>query len=141
MFDSGSSHYTTMTITSFQDVSSYDGSDSVYLGNGNSLPISHFGRYTVPTATKPFSLSIVLCVPQLNKNLVSVSKLCQTNHVSVEIFESYFLVKDQLIGIPLLRGSKIGGVSYAPWSFYIQINLVNYLSMHQLHHKFDHPSN
>ncbi|KAL4280542.1 hypothetical protein GQ457_03G010170 [Hibiscus cannabinus] len=68
MFDSGVSHYTTMTIVSLQDVFSYDGPDSIHLGNGNSLPIFHIGCRTITTAIKSLSLTNVLCVPQLNSN-------------------------------------------------------------------------
>ncbi|KAE8695056.1 hypothetical protein F3Y22_tig00110745pilonHSYRG00179 [Hibiscus syriacus] len=41
MFDSGASHHTTMTTTTLQDSFAYDGPDTIQLGNGNSLPISH----------------------------------------------------------------------------------------------------
>ncbi|GMJ02052.1 hypothetical protein HRI_003874400 [Hibiscus trionum] len=138
MFDSGALHHTIMIDASLQDISSYDGSDTVYLGNGNSLPISHIGRCIVPTATKPLSLTNVLCVP--HTNLMSVSKLCHTNHVSVDLFDSYFLVKDRPTRIPILQGNKIGGVYYVLRSFYPQVNSVNCLLVHHLHHKFGHPS-
>lgn len=46
----------------------------------------------------------MLYVPKINRNLISVHKLCNTNAVSVEFFPSSFQVKDLKTGVRLLCG-------------------------------------
>ncbi|CAH9057854.1 unnamed protein product, partial [Cuscuta europaea] len=141
MFDSGASHHAASGVASLQEFSTYDGPDEIHLGNGTSLPISHVGRTLVSTPTRPLSLTNVLCVPQLHKNLVSVSQLCKTNRVSVEFFPSHFLVKEQPTGSPILRGENINGVYYAPSVSPPSINATSLSTLSQLHHRMGHPSN
>ncbi|XP_019172464.1 PREDICTED: uncharacterized protein LOC109167849 [Ipomoea nil] len=103
LFDSGASHHATSNLASLQTLSEYSGPDEVRLGDDNSLQISHIGRSVIPTLFSVLALENVLHVPQLHTNLVSISKLCQTNHVSVEFFGSHFLVKDLRTGTVLLK--------------------------------------
>ena len=54
-----------------------------------------------------FTLNNVLCVPSKNQNLISISKFYRSNKTSIELFPSYFLIKDLCIGKPLLQGKNM----------------------------------
>ncbi|XP_019159688.1 PREDICTED: uncharacterized protein LOC109156293 [Ipomoea nil] len=103
LFDSGASHHTTSDPSILHSVTEYGGPDEIHLGDGTSLSISHTGQTTLPASNHDLSLSSVLCVPQLQRNLVSVSKLCKSNNVSVKFFDTYFCVKDRSTGALLQR--------------------------------------
>lgn len=60
------------------------------------------------------SLSNVLCAPTMTKNLISVSRLCQTNNVYVTFFPSNFQVKDLRTGAILLQEPLKDGVYVWP---------------------------
>ncbi|GFP97350.1 retrovirus-related pol polyprotein from transposon tnt 1-94 [Phtheirospermum japonicum] len=142
LFDSGASHHATPNHSSLQSFSDYGGPDEIHLGNGNSLRITHIGHTTLPTSGHNLSLTNVLCVPQLRTNLISISKLCKSNHVYVEFFPSYFLVKDLRTGMSLMRGQNIHDVYYAPFSCPPQINVTKLsLPASDLHHRLGHPAN
>ena len=53
----------------------YHGSDGVMVGNGQTLPITHFGQATIGTGVSSINLNDVLLVPDIKKNLLSVSSL------------------------------------------------------------------
>lgn len=60
-----------------------------------------------------FSFVHVLCVPTMKKNLISVSKICSSNSVSIEFLPISFHVKDFLLGVALLQGiTRDNGESY-----------------------------
>nr|GEW18358.1 hypothetical protein [Tanacetum cinerariifolium] len=82
--------------------------DEIFLGDGNSHPISHTSNTQIYTSHKSLALSNVLCVPNLRQNLISIAKLCKSNSVSVKFFSSHFLVKDLRTRAPLLRRENIG---------------------------------
>lgn len=49
-------------------------------------------------------LKNILCVPEIAKNLVSVSKLAQDNSVFIEFHDDFCLVKDKCTGQTMLKG-------------------------------------
>lgn len=110
LMDTGASHHTVNDATSLHTLMDYTGPDEIVLGDGKSLRISHTGSVSIPLNSRSLVLSEVLCVPNLHKNLVSVSKLCRTNSVSVEFFDTYFVVKDRQSGTPLVRGPVVSDV-------------------------------
>lgn len=46
----------------------------------------------------------ILCVPEIAKNLVSVSKLAHDNSVFIEFHSDFCLAKDKRSGKPMQRG-------------------------------------
>jgi len=68
------------------------------------MAITHIGFASIPTDFKTLSLKDILCVPSVNKNLIYVYRLCNTNQVSVEFFPASFQVKDFSTGVQLLQG-------------------------------------
>lgn len=90
--------------------SEYDGTDEIAVGNGNKLQITHIGFATLSSSSKSFTLTNVLCVPQMTRNLLSVSKFGQSNNLSIEFLPHCFLVKDLQTGNTLLKGPLRNGV-------------------------------
>ena len=52
------------------------GSETVTVGNGQELPVTHIGNGELRTLTHNFRLDNILSVPDLASNLLSVHKLC-----------------------------------------------------------------
>ena len=73
----------------------YHGNDVIYIGDGNSLPITHTGDANIVTSTGESKLKDVLVVPELKKNLLSVGKFTSDNHCIFEFTSSGFMIKDQ----------------------------------------------
>jgi hypothetical protein len=63
----------------------YTGNDQIRVGNGQGLQISHTGLASIPSESKNFSLKNLLHVPQIQKNLFSVTKFTCDNHVFIRI--------------------------------------------------------
>ncbi|GKA28374.1 ribonuclease H-like domain-containing protein [Tanacetum coccineum] len=102
-----SSHLTDNTgiLTSFSNSSIYP---SVFVGNGNSIPVTHTGHSFLHTSHKPLHLNHILVTPHIIKNLISVRKFTRDNDVSVE-FDAYgFSVKDYQTQKILLRCDSTG---------------------------------
>ena len=72
--DSVASHHVTGDFKNLITVSPYQGSDSVLVGNGIGLSISHTGSLSLSSPHTKLSLHDVLYVPSMNKNLISVSQ-------------------------------------------------------------------
>ena len=83
LFDSGASHHMTSDLANLSLHNLYGGGDGVLLGDGSSLNIFHTGSLYLPSYTRPFFFNSVLCVPSLQKNLISVFQLCSTNGVEL----------------------------------------------------------
>ena len=90
--------------------SSYKGSDDIMIGDGSALPITHTDSTTIPTSSHTFTLQNILCVPSMQKNLISIYQFCTNNHVSVEFSPSTFQVKDLNMRAILLMGEPKDGV-------------------------------
>jgi len=80
------------------------------LGDGSNLPISHIGSVSLPTSNTSFHLQDVLCVPKMQKKLISIALFCITNNVSIELFPHCFHVKDLQTRDILLQGGIKDGV-------------------------------
>ncbi|GJT97738.1 ribonuclease H-like domain-containing protein [Tanacetum coccineum] len=61
---------------------------SVFVGNGDSIPVTHMGHSFLHTSDKPLHLNHILVTPHIIKNLISISKFSLDNDVSVE-FDAY----------------------------------------------------
>uniref|UniRef100_A0A1J3J5Y3 Uncharacterized protein n=1 Tax=Noccaea caerulescens TaxID=107243 RepID=A0A1J3J5Y3_NOCCA len=102
--DSGATHHITSDLSNLSLHQPYTGGEEVIVGNGNGLPITRTGFTSLPSIHKSLSLHNVLCVPSIQKNLISVYRLCNVNQVSVEFSPTHFQVKDLTSGVPLLQG-------------------------------------
>ena len=114
VLDSGATHHVTNDFEQLHLTTPYNGKDQLHIGDGTALPISHTGNTNIITPSHTLHLNNVLHVPNIATHLLSISKLCQTNPVSVEFFSDYFLVKDLKTGTPLLKGQHKNGLYHLP---------------------------
>jgi len=88
----------------------YHGNDSLHVGDGNPLPILNIGSSQVFSPNKTFTLSNILHVPEIKKNLLSVQQFCLDNNVFFEFHSSFFAVKDVSTQAILLSGPSNNGL-------------------------------
>jgi hypothetical protein len=114
--DTGSTNHLTNNFNNLSLQSdTYLGNDQIHVGDGASLPIKHIGSTTLSTPTTSFTLNKLLHVPQIQKNLISVSQFTRDNNVYIEFHSSSFFVKDEATGRVLLRGKlKTAFTSFQP---------------------------
>ena len=72
--DSAATAHVTPSTTNLQSATPYGGNDTVMVGDGAFLPITHVGSTTISSGKLP--LNDVLVCPEMQKSLLSVSKLC-----------------------------------------------------------------
>ncbi|OMO81232.1 Reverse transcriptase, RNA-dependent DNA polymerase [Corchorus capsularis] len=108
--DSGASHHVTVDLNNLSISSEYDGTESIKIGDGTGLQITHTGETELFSSNHSFKLDEVLCVPTIAQNLVSVSKFCKANKVSVEFDANKFLVKDLQTQAVLTQGLNVDDV-------------------------------
>ncbi|OIT30912.1 hypothetical protein A4A49_12719 [Nicotiana attenuata] len=108
-FDSGATHHVTSDMANLSLQADYTGNDGLAVGNGMKLPISHIGSSILSTPTRPIYLNNILHVPQISKNLLSVSEITRDNNVHMDFHPYDCYVKD-LQGWKLLRGTLDDGL-------------------------------
>ncbi|KAL4347943.1 hypothetical protein GQ457_17G007820 [Hibiscus cannabinus] len=108
--DSGATHHLTKDLNNLQIGTTYPGTGTVKVGNGNTIPIQSIGQSTLLTSTRNLHLRNLLYVPNITKNLLSVSKFTQDNQVLLEFYPKCCKVKDLLTKKVLLEGSESGGL-------------------------------
>ena len=102
-------------ITSSEDElahgTEYTGSEKV-LANGMGLKISSISHSQLLSQThhKPLFLDKLLHVPQISKNLFSVSKFATDNNTYFEFFPTVCFVRDQVSRAILLQGKLQNGL-------------------------------
>ena len=99
--DFGASHHVTGDLSNLSHHQPYEGPDDILLGDGSGLEITHTGSSKLPTPSKSFFLSNMLCVSSIKQNLISISNFCKINNASIEFFLSSFVVKDFKTGVNL----------------------------------------
>ncbi|TXG69253.1 hypothetical protein EZV62_004188 [Acer yangbiense] len=109
--DSGATNHVTNDAGNLDLKSDYRGDESLMVGNGKQLDISHVGLKSLPSLTKhSIILKQVLHVPEIRKNLLSVSRLVNDNDVFIEFHANCCFVKDKLTGMEVLRGRLKNGL-------------------------------
>jgi Reverse transcriptase (RNA-dependent DNA polymerase)/gag-polypeptide of LTR copia-type/GAG-pre-integrase domain len=101
--DSGATHHVTNDINNLSSYMPYDGMDSLKIGNGLGMRISHIGSCKLTLANYALVLSDVLYVPSFTKNLLSLSKLLHDNPILIEFHENCCVIKERLTLMPLLQ--------------------------------------
>ena len=87
-----------------KNVHKYSGTDSIIIGDGSSLSITCIGNSFINQMGNVLPLDDVLLVPNLKKNLLSVSQLTSQFLVNCEFSDDNFCVKAWNIGHPLITG-------------------------------------
>lgn len=70
----------TANINSLQQVTSYEGSDKITIGNGEDIPIKHIGSAKLEMLPHTLILRSVSHVSTIVVSLLSVKQLCKDNH-------------------------------------------------------------
>lgn len=118
-FDSGASNHVTHQTDKFQDLTEHHGKNSLVVGNGDKLEIVATGS----SKLKSLNLDDVLYVPNITKNLLSVSKLAADNNIFVEFDKNCCFVKEKLTGKVILKGLlknglyQLSGTKGNPYAF------------------------
>ncbi|GKV03485.1 hypothetical protein SLEP1_g15775 [Rubroshorea leprosula] len=102
--DTGASDHMTSGTSNLIFKRPYNGKQNVYTGDGTPLHITHIGS----TSVGPLKLNNVLVVPNLKKNLISISKFTEENPCIFEFSSSGFVVKDQITQAILTKGTRKG---------------------------------
>ncbi|KAH9751421.1 hypothetical protein KPL71_014290 [Citrus sinensis] len=89
--DSGATTHMVNSTGKLKKFIPYGGSDKIFVGNGQSLHISHIGD----TTHGKLNLKDILVVPKLKKNLLSISKLVDDINCFVEFNSLGFVVKSK----------------------------------------------
>lgn len=108
--DSGASTHVITAVSNVTNPSQYGGNTTVVVGNGSELDISHIGCSYLSSSHGLLKLDNILCVPDIAKNLVSVSKLARDNNFYIEFHAGFCLVKDKASDQVVLRGTLKDGL-------------------------------
>ncbi|KAF3782478.1 Retrovirus-related Pol polyprotein from transposon TNT 1-94 [Nymphaea thermarum] len=83
---------------------------SVVTGDGSHHTITHVGNAQISMGSTLIPLKNVLVVPSVKKNIVSVSKLIDDTHSSVEFTPSSVFVKDAQTKMTFAEGTRKGNI-------------------------------
>ncbi|KAF3777917.1 Retrovirus-related Pol polyprotein from transposon TNT 1-94 [Nymphaea thermarum] len=86
---------------------------SVVTGDGSHHTISHVGNAQISMGSSSIPLKNVLVVPSVKKNIISVSKLIDDTHSSVEFTSSSVYVKDARTKKTFAEGTRKGNIQGA----------------------------
>ncbi|KAJ1695555.1 hypothetical protein LUZ63_012253 [Rhynchospora breviuscula] len=97
ILDSGASSHVASDLNNLSAFYNYEGIDSLQIGNGMGLPISHIGTAVLTVSNLKIKLNNVLVVPSFSKNLISISKLLADNpQILIEFSSTSCSFKDLL---------------------------------------------
>ena len=110
--DSRATNHVTADAQNLVTKIDYKGKDKLTVGNGSKLTISYIGSSIIsPCHTrKLLYLNNILHVPNITKNLLSISQFTHDNNVVIEFDSNCGLVKDKPLKITLLEGTLKEGL-------------------------------
>ena len=137
--DTGATHH--MTALPVCNPRPYNGPHNVYMGNGDSMSVSHTGNLPMSLGSSTFSLQNVFRIPSIQKNLLSVARFTKDNLVfflfAPDFYQIYCLRTGRLLfqgpcqdGLYPLHLSSESSVPHALSSVHSSI----------WHHRLGHPS-
>ena len=132
--DSGATNHLTAEVSNLMDKNEFHGLEQVHMGNGKGICIRHIGdsMFSSPfVPSKTLSLSHLLHVPEITKNLLSVSKFAQDNNVYFKFHPFSCCVKDKATHKVLLEAKLKGGL-YVFDQSQIKLQNVQHPVTHQL---------
>jgi hypothetical protein len=102
--DIGASAHMIFDVSQLDKMEPYTGKNKVTVGNGSSLPITHMGSYS---STSSFKLNDVLVVPNLTKNLLSISKLTNYFPLFVSFINNHFIIHNLQTQKVVASGNRV----------------------------------
>lgn len=109
--DSGATNHMTSDAQMLSNITPVSISDSVQVGNGAQLPVTHFGN----TKLGSLLLKNVLLIPELAAHLLSIYQLCKQNNFSVWFDEFMCIIQDKVLGKILFQGLSKHGLYPIPF--------------------------
>lgn len=98
--DSGATNHMTADLQNLVIQNDYKGKGKLIVGNGSELNISYIGDIFLSSSN--CRKALVLHVPQITKNLISISQFTKDNDVVIEFFFACCLIKDKVTRTTLL---------------------------------------
>lgn len=110
--DSGATHHMTNEAQNFSNKQDYKEESKVLIGNGSALLITHIGSNFIYSSSvnDHLILNDILHIPNINKNLLSISQFTNYNNVTLEFDSTCCVVKDKKTRQVLLRGTLLNGL-------------------------------
>ncbi|CAJ2679303.1 unnamed protein product [Trifolium pratense] len=135
LLDSGATHHVTNDLTNLALHHPYTGPDSLFMGNGSGLNISHSGTLLI----NDLSLSNALYVPSMKQQIISVSQLTKQTNSAVVFLPNSFYVMNLQTRQTTHKGSCVNGLYLLPTTS-PSAHTVQVESSASWHHKLGHPS-
>ncbi|PON91412.1 Zinc finger, CCHC-type, partial [Trema orientale] len=101
--DSGATNHVTADLSNLALQADYKGKEKLAVGNGSQLSISHIGSSQILTS-KALQLNNILHVPEITKNLISISQFTHDNDAVIEFYSTCCFVNDKATRKTLLQG-------------------------------------
>jgi len=108
--DTGATAHISANPGILHTLSKYKGTDTVMIGDGSCLPVTYIGDTSLRTKVTTLPLNDVLIVPEIKKNLLSVSKLTDDYPCSFVFDKNGVYVKDNYTKVTVKLGRKIRGL-------------------------------
>lgn len=112
--DSGATNHVTNDLLNLNLSSEYSGGKKLALGDGFEMNIAHIGETILQSgsslSSRKIMLKNLLHVPNITKNLLSVSQFAQDNSVFFEFHLFSCFVKDQASKEVVLKGTLDNGL-------------------------------
>ena len=114
--DSGETYHLTNDMNNMHIAEPFASIYKLVVGNGTSLSITHLGHATLKMldcntkASFILNLNNILLVPQITKNLISISQLTKDNNLVVEFTDKFCFVKDKVKNLIILQGKANKGL-------------------------------
>jgi hypothetical protein len=106
--NTGASNHMTGNPGMLKNIHNHYGSDSVLIDDGSSISIHGIRDSSITQKNKILPLNDVLLVPDLKKNLLSVSQLTSQFPVNCEFSDVDFCIKERQTGQPVITGWRKG---------------------------------
>jgi Reverse transcriptase (RNA-dependent DNA polymerase)/gag-polypeptide of LTR copia-type/GAG-pre-integrase domain len=139
--DSGATHHVTHDLNNLTSYMVYEGVDTLQIGSGEGMTISHIGSTSILFPAFSIHLYDVLYVPTFTRNLLSLSKLLLDNSLLIEFSSHTCLIKDRQTKQLLLQAPLINGLYLISLPFSSpQAYLGSCISADRWHARLGHPS-
>ena len=102
--DSGATHHVTNDPQALVDPALYQGIEQLQIENGLGPSIHYTGSSSILSRSHFLKLQIILHVPDIKKNLLSIYILTNDNYVYVEFHADHCIIKEEATRRPLLKG-------------------------------------
>ncbi|WVY96580.1 hypothetical protein V8G54_028731 [Vigna mungo] len=135
LVESGATHHVTNDLDNLAPHHLYTGPNSLFMGNGSSLNITHSGTLLL----NDLSLSHTLCVPSMQQKILSVSQLTKQTNSAVVSLPSSFYVKNLQTCQITHNGSCVDELYLWPTNS-PSVHTVRTDSSTSWHHRLGHPS-